>query len=147
MDEHRIGFLLSDVSRLMRYRFDGKARTIGVTRPQWRLLTLISRNPGVSQAALADLLEVERITLCRMVDRLEEAGLAERRPDPADRRVWRIFLTEKGNGIVKKLAVIGDAFQEEMLAALEPGEAERLLESLNKLREALSKRAEDANVA
>ena len=147
MDEHRIGFLLSDVSRLMRYRFDGKARTIGVTRPQWRLLTLISRNPGVSQAALADLLEVERITLCRMVDRLEEAGLAERRPDPADRRVWRIFLTEKGNGIVKKLAVIGDAFQEEMLAALEPGEAERLLESLNKLRGALSKRAEDASVA
>ena len=80
-----IGFLISDVSRLLRRRFDERARLIGVTRPQWRALTALSRQEGMQQGALAELLEVEPITLCRMVDRLEEAGLVERRRDPADR--------------------------------------------------------------
>jgi hypothetical protein len=77
-----IGFLISDVSRLMRRRFDERARTIGVTRPQWRALTALSRHEGINQGQLADLLEVEPITLCRMVDRLEDAGHVERRRDP-----------------------------------------------------------------
>src|SRR3546814_15316249 len=86
MDDSNFGFLLNDVARLMRYRFDGKARTLGVTRPQWRFLLLLARNPGESQAMLADLLEVERITLCRMIDRLQEAELLERRPDRSEER-------------------------------------------------------------
>src|SRR5258706_15552124 len=86
-----LGFLISDVSRLMRRRFDERARLIGVTRAQWRTLVTLSRHEGINQGGLADLLEVEPITLCRMVDRLEEAGLVERRRDPADRRAWQIF--------------------------------------------------------
>ncbi|MBA3896767.1 MAG: MarR family transcriptional regulator, partial [Sphingomonadaceae bacterium] len=84
-----IGFLLHDVARRYRARFDADARELGVTRQQWRTLLHLSFREGQTQAELADRLEVERITLCRMVDRLSEAGLVERRADPQDRRVWR----------------------------------------------------------
>ncbi len=143
MDTDNFGFLIGDVSRLLRYRFDGRARTLGVTRPQWRLLLLLARYPGKSQAELACLLEVERITLCRMIDRLQEAGFLERRPDPSDRRVWRIFLTAKGEEIIGKLHSIGAEFQKEILAVLAPGEPEALQAILMKLRDALSKRADN----
>lgn len=139
MDTMNFGFLLNDVSRLMRYKFDGKARVLGVTRPQWRLLLTLSRFPGESQAALADLLEVERITLCRMIDRLQEAQFLERRPDPNDRRVWRIFLTPKGEDIIGKLQTIAVAMQRELLTVLEPGEEEQLQSILSRLRDALKR--------
>jgi len=103
-----LGFLVSDVSRLMRRRFDARARRIGVTRPQWRTLTMLSRHEGVNQGSLAELLEVEPITLCRMLDRLEEATLVERRHDPADRRAWRIFLTEKARPVIDQLRALAD---------------------------------------
>lgn len=78
--------ILSHVSGLLRREFDSRARDIGGTRPQWQVLTVRCRNEGVNQGGLADLLEVEPVTVCRMV---------ERRADPADRRSWRLFLTEK----------------------------------------------------
>lgn len=143
MDEKHIGFLVYDVARQMRYRFDGKARALGVTRQQWRLLMLLARKPGETQAALADDLEVERITLCRMIDRLQDAELLERRADPADRRVWRIFLTPKGEAVNEKLQSIGLALHEEMLSVLHPEEEKQLQDLLSKLREALSKRIEN----
>ena len=90
-----LGFLIADVSRLIRRRFDERARLIGATRAQWRTLVVLSRHEGINQGGLAELLEVEPITLCRMIDRLEEAGLVERRRDPGDRRAWRIYLTDK----------------------------------------------------
>ena len=99
-----LGFLISDVSRLMRRRFDERARQLGATRAQWRTLTMLSRNEGLNQGALADLLEVEPITLCRMIDRLEESGLVERRRDPADRRAWQLFLTEKSQAVAGRSA-------------------------------------------
>ena len=110
-----IGFLISDVSRLMRRRFDERARQIGVTRAQWRVLTTLRRHEGSNQGTLADLLDVEPITLCRMVDRLEESGLAERRRDPADRRAWLIYLTPASHPMVAQLRELGDALNEEAL--------------------------------
>lgn len=98
-----LGFLLADVSRLMRRNFDQRARSIGVTRNQWRVLTLLVRHEGSNQGNLADLLEVEPITLCRMVDRLQESGLVERRPDPQDRRAWRLFLTPTSRPLLDEL--------------------------------------------
>ena len=95
--------VLSDVSRLMRREFDARARDIGVTRPQWQVLTVLRRNEGVNQGGLADLLEVEPITVCRMVDRLQEADLVERRADPADRRSWRLFLTSKAQALLMSM--------------------------------------------
>ena len=115
-----IGFLLSDVARLLRRRFDERARLIGVTRPQWRLLVLLNREEGLNQGALAERLEVEPITLCRMVDRLEEAGLVERRRDPADRRAWRIFLADRSRPLIEQLAGIADAVFEQALAGIAP---------------------------
>ena len=103
-----LAFLMNDVSRLIRRRFDERARLIGVTRPQWRLLVTLSRNEGLNQGALADLLEVEPITLCRMVDRLEEADLIERRRDPADRRAWQLYLSDKSRPLLEQLRAIAD---------------------------------------
>ena len=83
------GFLLHDVSRLLRTSFDRHARTIGLTRAQWRVLAHLSRNEGIKQVGLADILEIQPITLARLLDRLGADGWVERRPDPSDRRVKR----------------------------------------------------------
>ena len=118
-----IAFLLSDVSRLIRRRFDDRARSIGVTRAQWRTLTALSRREGLTQGALAELLEVEPITLCRMIDRLEEAGHVERRRSPIDRRAWNIYLTAQSRPLLGQLRTIADEVIERSLRGL--GEAER----------------------
>jgi MarR family transcriptional regulator, transcriptional regulator for hemolysin len=133
-----LSFLLHDVSRSFRARFDEQARHLGVTRPQWRALLHLSIEEGQSQAELADRLEVERITLCRMIDRLADAGLVVRRADPRDRRVWRLHLTEGAGQLVDKLSTIGRALEEEAMAALEPGEAEMLKTGLRKIRAAFA---------
>ena len=106
MDEN-IGTLLAQVSRLLRRAFDARARGIGVTRPQWMVLGLLKAHAGSNQGALAEMLEVEPITLGRMIDRLQEAELAERRADPADRRAWRIYLTDKGEELLDQLRPFG----------------------------------------
>jgi DNA-binding MarR family transcriptional regulator len=97
--EENIGTMVAQVARLMRRSFDERARKIGVTRPQWQVLSLLIRHEGINQGGLADILEVEPITLGRMIDRLQEAELVERRPDPADRRAWRLFITAKGHAL------------------------------------------------
>lgn len=102
MDEN-VAQLMAQVSRLMRRAFDEEARTIGVTRPQWQVLSLLAVHEGINQGGLADLLDVEPITLGRMVDRLQDAALVERRPDPADRRAWRLYLTPKARGLLEQL--------------------------------------------
>jgi MarR family transcriptional regulator, transcriptional regulator for hemolysin len=132
-----IAFLLHDLARQFRYRFDARARALGVTRPQWRALLILARREGLSQSELADLLEVERITLCRMVDRLAEAGLVERRADPKDRRIWRLHLTPSALGIVEQLTQIGADLEEEALSALSAAERTMLRETLTRVRNEL----------
>jgi DNA-binding MarR family transcriptional regulator len=131
------GFLMHDIARLMRYRFDARARDLGVTRPQWRALLHLARNPGSTQTELADMLDVEQITLCRMVDRLGEAGLVERRADPSDRRVRRLHLLEPAHAIVDQLAEIGAELEEEVLSPLSPEERAALGQSLLRVRDGL----------
>jgi DNA-binding MarR family transcriptional regulator len=137
-----LGFLIGDVSRLLRRRFDVRARTIGVTRPQWRMLTTLSRNEGVNQGRLAELIDVEPITLCRMVDRLAEAGLVERRPDPADRRAWRIYLTDTARPILDELRSLGDALIAEATAGLDDRERDMLAALLARIHANLSDQPE-----
>ena len=129
-----LGFLISDVSRLMRRRFDERARQIGVTRAQWRTLTMLSRHEGINQGGLADLLEVEPVTLCRMIDRLEEAGLVERRRDPADRRAWLIFLTAKAHPLLTQLRGLADGMIENALSGLNEAKRTELTETLSVIR-------------
>jgi DNA-binding MarR family transcriptional regulator len=135
-----LGFLLGDVSRLLRRSFDARARTIGVTRPQWRVLTMLIRHEGINQGGLADLLDVEAITLCRMVDRLADAGLVERRPDPGDRRAWRLFLTEKAHPLLAELKILGEGLFEEAMSGLSDSEQTKLATMLELVRSNLSTR-------
>lgn len=132
-----IGLLLHDTARAFRYRFDARTRDVGVTRQQWRALYHISYNEGLTQAELADLLEVERITLCRMVDRLADAGLVERRSDPRDRRVWRLHLLPPASAILDRLTKIGAEMEQEALATLTETEIDQLMTSLKRLRQAI----------
>lgn len=129
-----IGFLVSDVSRLLRRRFDARARAIGVTRAQWRTLTALSRNEGATQGMLADLLEVEAITLCRMIDRLAEAGLVERRPAPGDRRAWNIYLTDRARPLLDQLRVLGEEVSGRALDGLTPDDRAALSAMLDRIR-------------
>jgi DNA-binding MarR family transcriptional regulator len=131
---NHIGFLLADNSRLARWAFDRQVREIGVTGPQARLLLLLNRFPGENQSFYAEQLEIEPITLCRMVDRLEEAGLAERRRDPADRRAWRLHLTAKSKKTMERLQQRVNSLVEDMLEGLsgsERKEFERLLSQIS----------------
>lgn len=138
-----IGFLISDVSRLMRRRFDERARQIGVTRAQWRVLTTLRRHEGSNQGTLADLLEVEPITLCRMIDRLEEAGHVERRRDPADRRAWLIYLTDTSRPLLDKLQVIAGGLFEDALNGLDEDQRTRFSTTLEAIRTNLNSSEDD----
>ena len=115
--EH-IGYLLADNSRMARWAFDRQVRDTGVTGPQARLLLTLDRSPGETQSHYAERLEVEPITLCRMVDRLEEAGLVERRACDHDRRARRLHLTTASRSLIEGIRQKLDSMVEEMLTGL-----------------------------
>ena len=135
-----LGQIMSDISRLMRRAFDERARGIGVTRPQWQVLTMLARHEGTNQGGLAELLDVEPITLCRMVDRLQEAGMVERRADPSDRRAWRLFLTERANELLGELRPLALNLFDEAMTGLSISERDTLHEMLERIRINLSRR-------
>jgi DNA-binding MarR family transcriptional regulator len=142
-----LGFLMSDVSRLMRRRFDERARKSGATGPQWRTLKILERREGLNQGQLAELLEVEPITCCRMIDRLEEAALVERRRDPADRRAWRIYLTDKARPVLDELHGIAGEMIEQALQGLDARQRTELIESLNAIRSNMTQGHESKEAA
>ncbi len=139
-----LGFLISDVSRLMRRRFDERARLVGATRAQWKTLVTLSRNEGINQGGLAELLEVEPITLCRMVDRLEESGMVERRRDPGDRRAWQIYLTDAAKPVLEELRGHADVMFETAFDGLDPADRTRLTAALERVRSNLTDMPKDA---
>jgi MarR family transcriptional regulator for hemolysin len=97
-ESHRdLMFLLHDVARLLRVDADRRARLHGMTRAQWAILIWLERQPGISQKELSEILEVEPISVARLIDRLEARGMVERRPDPRDRRIWRLHLLPPGS--------------------------------------------------
>jgi DNA-binding MarR family transcriptional regulator len=102
-DQPDILFLLHDVARHLRLDADRRAGCQGMTRAQWIILFWLDRQPGLSQKELAELLEVEPITVARLIDRLEERGMVERRSDPCDRRVWRLHLLPPAHPVVAAL--------------------------------------------
>lgn len=101
--ERDLLFLLNDVARLLRVHADKRARGHGMTRAQWGILIWLERQPGISQKELAELLEVEPITVARLVDRLEGRGMVERRPDPRDRRIWRLHLLLPAHMVLREI--------------------------------------------
>jgi len=132
--QNNIAFLTSDVSRLLRKRFDVVSRRFGVTGPQWRMLAILRRTPGINQGALAQWLEVEAITAGRMIDRLEKAELVERRADPGDRRVWRLFLTEAADPLLDELFGCATEVFDEALQGFAEDEHALLLALLERVR-------------
>ena len=106
-DLHRnFGFLIHDVARLMRVAFDRRGREIGLTRSQWWVLTALYANEGVTQSELAAFMDLEKATLGRLLDRLEEKEWIERRPDRQDRRIKRVYLTDRVQGLMRSLRAI-----------------------------------------
>jgi DNA-binding MarR family transcriptional regulator len=138
VDERRtIGFLIADVARLMRSAFDRRVRRIGLTRSQWQVLSLLHRRPGLSQSELAEMLEVERASAGRMIDRLEQKGWVTRRRDPADRRTRRLHLTAEAEAVQAEMGSIAAEMIDDAMAALAPGEREALSGMLERVKDQL----------
>jgi len=137
MDNNHIAFVISDVARLYRRRFDERTRSFGITGPQMRALVAIMRFPGINQGTLAERLDVEPITTCRMVDRLEQARLVERRRDPQDRRAWQLFLTDAAEPITDELQIIGESVLGDSLDGVEPAARDPAAALLGRIRDNL----------
>jgi DNA-binding MarR family transcriptional regulator len=124
------GFILHDVSRLLRTTFDRRVRALGFTRSQWWVLTHLFRNGGLTQSELADILEIERPTLGRLLDRLEAKGWVRREADASDRRVKRLYLTEEVEPIMKTMRAAAADVRRDALAGLSVEEQERFVDTL-----------------
>jgi DNA-binding MarR family transcriptional regulator len=132
MEDHSptISFLLHDVARLLKRRFEQNARGTGLTRSQWQVLAHLARNEGIHQGKLAELLDVEAITLGRIVDKLQILGLIERRPHPSDRRIWLLHLTDAARPKLIQLRKLGDIMRREALAGTEEADRQSLVKTL-----------------
>lgn len=135
-----IGFLLNDSARLFRRAFNARTRDSGITALQWRLITYLKRHEGIRQGPLAELIEVEPITLSRMVDRLAEGGLVERRADPTDRRAWRLYLTPRAAVLLNGIRDIAQGLTDDATEGLSAAECEQLAALVERVRANLSRR-------
>jgi DNA-binding MarR family transcriptional regulator len=128
--ERNFGFLGHDVARLLRVAYDRRAKALGLTRSQWWVLNNLFRRDGITQSELADLLEIEKATLGRLIDRLEAKGWVERRSDPRDRRANRLHLTGEVQALMQDLRRIAAGLRADALKGMAPEEAERLIDAL-----------------
>ena len=128
-------FEIGETAHALRKAFDRLAVGLGVTRAQWKVLFKLTRKPGLRQVELADMLELEPITLCRIVDRLEEAGLVERVRDPEDRRAWRLHVTAKAQPLIDKLQAVGAELVEQAFSGIDPKDIEIARNVLARARE------------
>ncbi len=131
-------YLMQDVTRQMRTVFDRRATRFALTRAQWRALKTIRRNEGLSQAELADFLDMQPIPVGRVVDRLEKTGYIERRADPGDRRRWRLHLTAKALAVVGEMEVIAAGLRNEALRGVVPADFDTLLRVLGQIKNNLA---------
>jgi MarR family transcriptional regulator for hemolysin len=146
VDSPAPGFLLHEVARLLRKRFEQNARDSGLTRSQWQVLTYLAQNEGTNQKGLAELLEIEPITLGRIVDKLEMLGLIERHPHPTDRRTWLLHFVEAARPKLELIRELGDATHREALAGVSEDDGQRLLQTLQAMKANLTE-ASDAPFA
>jgi MarR family transcriptional regulator for hemolysin len=130
-----IPFEIGETAHALRKAFDRLAVGLGVTRAQWKVLFKLTRKPGMRQVELADMLELEPITLCRIVDRLEEAKLVERVRDPEDRRAWRLHVTAQAQPLVEKLQAVGAELVEHAFSGIDPKDIEITRRVLAQARE------------
>jgi MarR family transcriptional regulator, transcriptional regulator for hemolysin len=131
-----LGFVMNDVARLMRKRFEQRARAaaLGLTRAQAAVLAYLARQEGINQAALAQILELEPITLARLLDRLQAAALVERRPDPKDRRAHLLYLTAAAYPLLARIFALAAEVREDALAGVAEPDRDRLLDLLLEMK-------------
>ncbi|HKI81789.1 MAG TPA: MarR family transcriptional regulator [Pseudodesulfovibrio sp.] len=124
------GFLLHDIARLLRKNFTRRVQDLGLTQTQWQALAHLSRNEGIRQVTLAEILEIQPISLARLVDRLEAAGWVERRADPTDRRAFQLFLTERAKPLLEQMWKTARQIREEAMAGLSAHDQAQMIEAL-----------------
>ncbi|HTN42244.1 MAG TPA: MarR family transcriptional regulator [Nitrospiria bacterium] len=127
------GFLLKDVSHRYVLRFEQRARGISLTLPQCKALVRLENNEGVSQAKLAELADVEQMTMVRILDRMEADGLIERRSDPADRRARRLYLTGKGRTLLDKIWRLAELTRAETFSGINREDREAFMGLLERM--------------
>ena len=133
-----IAWELAETSRVLRRQFNRHAAAVGATSAQWRAMFWLGREARLKQVELAEKLDVEPITAGRIIDRLEEAGLVERRRDPVDRRVWRLYLTDKALPVIEKLKSTAEEILSGAMAGISPEELIAMRVTLSRIRENVS---------
>ena len=134
VDPPTLAFLLHDVARLLKKRLEQNSGGSGLTRSQWQILAYLAQNEGINQKGLAELLEIEPITLGRIVDKLEMLGLIERHPHPTDRRTWLLHLMPTAHPKLEQVRDLGEVIRCEALAGVSEDDRQRLLKTLQALK-------------
>lgn len=142
--DQSLGFLMADVSRLLRRDFDRRVRALALTQAQWRAIAHLAREEGVKQAVLAERLEVTPITLARLVDRMEAAGWVKRAADPDDRRASLLYLTAKAQPILAQMSKHADDAREDLMAGISATARKQLVSALSRMKRNLSEAASAA---
>ena len=137
-NERSLGFLVADVARLLRRSMDRRLQALGLTQAQWRAIIHLSRNEGMTQATLAERLEIQPITLTRLLDRMENAGWVQRRTHPADRRAVQLYLTAQSQPILEQLHALGTATLQEATRGIAPRAERQLVATLEQLKQNLT---------
>ncbi len=136
--EETLGYLLNDVARLIRSEFHKRIECSTFTQAQARALVYVARIEGIRQVQLAELLEIQPITLARMIDQLEQAGLVERRQSPNDRRAYELYVTPAAAPHLEKIRAIGNALRADALQGVSENDAAVVFEVLRKMRRNLT---------
>ncbi|MBB5212538.1 MarR family winged helix-turn-helix transcriptional regulator [Microbulbifer hydrolyticus] len=135
----QLGFELHTAARLLKRNFDRRAKTHGLTRARWQVLWILNKDQGMKQAELAERMDVAPITLTRQIDLLETEGLVERRPDPQDRRCFRIFLTSAAAPVLEILQGLAAETRRQALAGISADEQRQLMNLLSRVRKNLGR--------
>ena len=137
-DKAAFGFLVTDVTRLMRKHFDRRAVRFNLTRAQWRALKRLHRGEGMRQNELAEQLEMEPIAIGRVIDRLQKAGFVERRADPADRRAWRLYLTPRAHSVVGDMEQISSELFHQAQRGISAADMKAMMGMLTRMKDNLN---------
>ncbi|WP_412776789.1 MarR family winged helix-turn-helix transcriptional regulator [Thalassospira lucentensis] len=135
--KQNIGFLMKDVTRLMRRNFMRHADAFGLTQAQMQAMAYVARKQGIRQVTLADMLEIQPITTARLIDKLVEEGLVERRPDPDDRRAVQLFVTTKADKLLERIYVVAAAAREDAMTGITPDMQDMLVYALGQMHDNL----------
>lgn len=145
--ERNFGFLVNDVARLLRTTFDRRVRDLGLTRSQWWVLNHLFRQDGITQSSLAEILEIEKATLGRLLDRMEAKGLVQRQVDAHDRRAKRVYLTAEVEPSMQSMRTIAAAMRRDALSGLSREQREQFVDALIAIKDNLSRLNDNGSIS